>query len=72
MADIGRTLIVLGILLAVVGVVLTFGGRLGLSRLPGDFSFRRGGVTFMFPLATSIILSLVLTVLLNLILRRRP
>lgn len=72
MADIGRTLLTLGLLLAAVGAVLLVWGRLGLPRLPGDFTFRRGNTTFFFPLATSIILSLVLTVVLNLLFRRRP
>ena len=71
MASMGRALIVLGLLLAVIGGVLLLGGRLGLGRLPGDFMLRRGGWTFAFPLATSLILSLILTLLLNVILRRR-
>lgn len=71
MASVGRTLIVLGLLLAVVGVVLLLGGRMELGRLPGDFVLRRGGWTFAFPLATSLLVSLALTLLLNVILRRR-
>ncbi|MDQ2800972.1 MAG: DUF2905 family protein [Armatimonadota bacterium] len=71
MASMGRILIVLGLLLAVIGMVLLLGGRLGLGRLPGDFVLRRGGWTFAFPLATSLLLSLALTLLLNVILRRR-
>ena len=71
MANIGRTLIILGLLLAAVGLVLLLGGRLGVGRLPGDFVLRRGGWTFAFPLATSLFVSLALTLLLNVILRRR-
>ena len=62
MADIGRTLVVLGAVLLVVGLVLTFGARIpGLGRLPGDIVYRKGNVTFYFPLVTSLILSLLLT-----------
>ena len=71
MTEIGRGLIVLGLVLAVVGAVLAFGGRLGLGHLPGDFSFRRAGWTVSFPLMTGIVVSLLLTLVLNLLLRRR-
>ena len=72
MSELGRTLIGLGLVIILIGVFLTFGGRFGLPRLPGDFVFRRGGTTFFFPLATSLIVSIVLTLLLNLFLRRKP
>jgi Protein of unknown function (DUF2905) len=62
MADIGRTLVVLGAVLLVVGLILTFGARIpGLGRLPGDIVYRKGNVTFYFPLVTSLLLSLLLT-----------
>ncbi len=64
MRDIGRLLIILGVLLAVIGVVLATGNRLGLGRLPGDISFRRGNFGCYFPLMTSIILSVLLTLIL--------
>jgi hypothetical protein len=65
MSDIGRLLLVLGGVLVVLGLVLTFAGRVPwLGRLPGDVVYRRGNVTFYFPLATSIILSLLLTLIL--------
>ena len=67
MAEIGRTLLVLGGLLVVVGLLLTFGARLpGLGRLPGDIVYRRGSFTFYFPLVTSLLLSLLLTAILAL------
>jgi hypothetical protein len=66
MADLGRTLVVLGGVLVVAGLVLTLGPR-----LPGDFTFRRGGVTFYFPLAASLLASLLLTLLVNLLFRRK-
>jgi hypothetical protein len=67
MAEIGRTLLVLGGVLVVVGLLLTFGTRIpGLGRLPGDIVYRRGSFTFYFPLVTSLLLSLLLTAILAL------
>lgn len=71
MNQLGRGLIVVGLLLAVVGVALVLGGKLGLGRLPGDLVVERKNFTFSFPIVTSIVVSLVLTVLANLLLRRR-
>ena len=71
MADWGRILVGLGLTLVVVGLVFVLGGKLGLGHLPGDWTLRRGGWTFMFPLATSIIASIVLTLVLNLLLRKK-
>jgi hypothetical protein len=65
MGDIGRVLLVVGGLLVVLGLVLTFGGRVPyLGKLPGDISYRRGNFSFYFPLMTSIVLSLLLTAIL--------
>ena len=62
MSEIGKLLIVVGLLIAVVGVVLVLAGRVPwLGRLPGDIEVRRGNFTFYFPLATSILVSLALT-----------
>ena len=58
----GRTLIILGLLIAGVGVLMTLG--LPFGRLPGDFTIRRGNFSFYFPLTTSIIASIVLTLIL--------
>lgn len=66
-----RLLIGLGALLLLVGVTLLLGQRFGLGRLPGDFFVKREGFTFYAPLATSIIVSLVLTLLLNFCSRSR-
>jgi hypothetical protein len=57
----GRSLIILGLLIAGVGLLINLG--LPIGRLPGDFTIRRGNFTFYFPLATSIIASIVLTVI---------
>lgn len=60
----GRLLIVIGVVAVGVGLLLTLAGRLpGIGRLPGDFLLRRGNLTLYFPLATSIVLSIILTVL---------
>ncbi|HZM93762.1 MAG TPA: DUF2905 domain-containing protein [Vicinamibacterales bacterium] len=64
----GRTLIVLGLLVAGVGVLMTLG--LPIGRLPGDFTIRRGNFTFYFPLASSIIASIVLMLVMMLLGRR--
>ncbi|HZM60199.1 MAG TPA: DUF2905 domain-containing protein [Vicinamibacterales bacterium] len=64
----GRLLIVLGLLIAGVGLLMTMG--LPIGRLPGDFTIRRGNFTFYFPLATSIIASIVLTLIMMLFSRR--
>jgi DUF2905 family protein len=66
--DAGRLLLVFGVLLAVIGGALMLFGRW---HLPGDFTFRSGGVTVYIPIATSIVLSIVLTVVLNLLFRHR-
>jgi hypothetical protein len=57
----GRSLIILGLLIAGVGVLMSLG--LPIGRLPGDFTIRRGNFTFYFPLTTSIIASVVLTLI---------
>lgn len=70
MRDMGRLLIVVGGVVLVLGVVLTLVGKVpGLGRLPGDIVYRKGSFTFYFPLVTSILLSLVLTVILSLLRR---
>ena len=68
----GRILIFIGVGIVALGLILTLVGRVPfLGRLPGDIVFRRGDFTLYFPLATSILLSLLLTVLLWLF-RRGP
>jgi Protein of unknown function (DUF2905) len=66
----GRALIVLAVVIAVFGLVLILAGKGLIPRLPGDIAVERGNTRFYFPLGTSIVVSLVLTVVLNLILRR--
>ena len=68
--DVGRLLVGGGLALVVVGVVLLAAGRLGLGRLPGDLSFGTDNVRVYQPIATCLLVSLVATVVLNLLLRR--
>lgn len=57
----GKTLVIIGLLVAAVGLVMMAGIPLG--RLPGDIVFRRGNVTVAIPIVTSIVLSVLLTLL---------
>ena len=66
--DLGKAVLVSGILIAAVGLVLIFGDKIPyLGKLPGDIFVRKKGLTFYFPVVTSIILSLILTLILYLI-----
>jgi DUF2905 family protein len=58
---VGRILVVVGLAIAGLGLVMMLG--LPLFRLPGDFYVKRGNLSFYFPLATSILLSIILTLL---------
>jgi len=71
MQDLGRILILLGAAAVLVGVLLVLAPRIPwLGRLPGDVLIRRGTFTFYFPLVTCIVVSLILTLILNLFGRR--
>jgi hypothetical protein len=71
LASLGRTLLLIGLSLAVVGGVVWGLSRIGLpiGRLPGDLRFEVAGVSCFIPLATSLLLSLGLTLVLNVVLR---
>jgi hypothetical protein len=70
MADAGKMLLVVGGVLVVLGLLLTLGARIpGLGRLPGDIVYRKGNFSFYFPLATSLLLSLLLTAIFALLRR---
>ena len=65
MNGLGKALIIFGLLIVLLGVVITLAGKLPwLGRLPGDIYIKRDRFTFYFPLATSILLSLLLSLLL--------
>jgi ribose/xylose/arabinose/galactoside ABC-type transport system permease subunit len=67
----GRLLVTLGVLVALAGFFLLLLGRIGVGHLPGDFFFRRGRVSFFFPIATCLLISLFLSLLLTLLARWR-
>ena len=73
MSDLGRTLVLVGFVVAGVGLLIViFGdGRLPLGHLPGDLTWRRRETTIHLPLASSLVISLVLTLLLNIFLRHK-
>ena len=62
-----RTLIIFGLVLVAAGVLWPFIGKLGLGRLPGDIAIQRPGFSFYFPLMTSLIISVLLSVILWLV-----
>jgi hypothetical protein len=61
---VGKTLVLVGLAIAGVGLLLMLGVPLG--RLPGDVTFKRGPVSFYFPITTSIVVSLILTLIFSL------
>jgi hypothetical protein len=67
LAPLGKWLVAMGLLMALAGLVLWGLGSLGwFGHLPGDLYYRRGNVTFYFPLATCILLSIIVSLLLML------
>jgi len=71
MEPLGRLLIVFGLVAVLAGGLLLLASRLPwIGRLPGDFVVQRGPVTFYFPLVTSLVVSIVVTLLVNLFWRR--
>jgi uncharacterized membrane protein YidH (DUF202 family) len=68
-SDLGRLLLLIGGAIVLLGLLLLVVGRLPfVGRLPGDLSFRRGNTSFYFPIVTCLVLSVVLTVVVNLLL----
>ncbi len=67
----GKMLLLMGLLMAITGLLLIFLSRVfksgGFGLLPGDILIKRGNFTFFFPIATGLILSLILTLILNLL-----
>ncbi len=71
MPDVGKLLIIVGGVILLVGLFLTLGFRIPyLGKLPGDISIDRGNVHFYFPIVTSLLLSLLLTLVLSVFFRR--
>jgi Protein of unknown function (DUF2905) len=73
MSDLGKLLVGVGLVIALAGVVLLVAGRVGLplGRLPGDMVYKGKHVSVYFPLGTSILISVVLSVVLYLLSRMR-
>ncbi|MEW6191778.1 MAG: DUF2905 domain-containing protein [Bacillota bacterium] len=67
----GKVLVITGVLLLVLGGLMLLAGKVpGVGRLPGDIYYQRGNFTFYFPLATCILLSIILSIVLSLFFRR--
>jgi hypothetical protein len=68
--EVGKLLLILGLVSVVIGLVMMFAGRIPfLGRLPGDIRVERENFSCSFPIVTSIVVSLVLTLVLNLVMR---
>ncbi len=68
----GKILIIAGVILIVLGVLVTFSSRIPfIGKLPGDFSFEKDNFKFYFPLTSSIIISIIVSVILYFINRMR-
>jgi hypothetical protein len=74
LSGIGRLLIAAGVILALIGLILVVAPRVPglnrLGRLPGDIFIERGSITIFIPLVSSILISVLLTILVNIFLRR--
>ncbi len=68
-AALGRLLIIFGLIVAAIGLLIVVAGK--LPRLPGDLVIRRDSVTIHIPIVTSLAISIVLTIILNLLVGRR-
>ncbi len=65
MPGLGKSLIIMGLIIAAIGVLLTLAGKIHwIGRLPGDIYIKKEYFTFYFPLATSIIISIILSLIL--------
>ncbi|HIE04329.1 MAG TPA: DUF2905 domain-containing protein [Candidatus Latescibacteria bacterium] len=69
-SEFGRMLILFGLILVLMGLLFMAAGKLPVGKLPGDIHVQKGNFHFYFPLATCILLSLILTLVLNLFLRK--
>ncbi len=70
-SDLGRMLVVAGLVIAVLGVVLLLGAKVPwLGRLPGDINVQRDDWSFHFPIVTCLVVSVVLSLIVNLLFRR--
>ena len=72
--EFGRIFIIFGILFIIIGLIMLFGEKFltnsHIFRLPGDIFIKRGNFTFYFPIVTCIIISILLTIILNIFFKR--
>lgn len=66
--QIGKAVLALGIVISIAGVILLLLGKLGVARLPGDIFIKRDGVRIFIPIVSMILVSVILTVVLNVVL----
>lgn len=67
----GKLLIILGLIFIILGIIIYFSGKIPyIGRLPGDIYIKKDRVTFYFPIVTSIILSIIITLILNIFFRK--
>lgn len=66
MDSIGKVIIAVGVVLIIFGLFIHFGGKIGLGKLPGDIFIDKGNFKFFFPITSSIIISIILSLLLRL------
>ena len=70
-SGIGKSLLIIGLVIAGIGVLFLLGGKIPwIGRLPGDFYYKGKNFTFYFPLATSIVISIILTIIIMFINRK--
>ncbi len=67
MGYMGKTLIMIGLIFLIIGGILIIGQKLGLGKLPGDIYVKKGNFTFFFPIVTCLIISLILTLISNIL-----
>lgn len=60
---IGKTLMTLGLILLLAGVVIYFGEKIGIGKLPGDILYKKGNITFYFPIVTIILSGVVISLI---------
>ncbi len=70
MNELGKFFILLGILIILIGIAITLAPKLPTWKLPGDILIRRDNTTIYIPIATSLIISLILTLIINILLRK--
>ncbi|HDP70286.1 MAG TPA: DUF2905 domain-containing protein [Actinobacteria bacterium] len=64
----GKIILVFAIVLLIIGGIFYLAGKVGFKGLPGDISYKKDGFSFYFPIATCMVISIILTVIINLIL----